>query len=545
MHHHRVADSTVASQSSFVNDRCQCSPVERHRISNNSEASSYCSGREGTGGNVYLDKRSLRHGIWNLSSGSSPQRRDARRRHYKDSPDKTSNFINSLRTYYAHEPESDVATPQITQDFIQARLEADYTDPVYSPLQKCGTTSVLGTAADGDVYAKTIFCGREWCPTCGTKGSTIHMQRVSRWYSKAQKITVIGYLVLEFKLDARDKLRNTDELRRIRLAVKRWLKRNGFERGLMRWHYFNDKNPGVYNPHLNILLDCAYIKSDRLEEIKKGLAKLLHQDMVIVNYQYSNKVNKKMHWLRYVTRPTFLDAEWDHELALEMMTGKVDPKTGKTRHFRTSSTWGKWDHLPVVWQLKTREGAALSKLAELDKKDIKWHKETVIYESYDRQTRQFYFERATRLIQYQTRLLRSNGFKDVAPGWLLFAGHGPVVRTPQREGWLLERWRECEVKAKVMSQYELYNEIDTLCVSKTGKKGDNMMINDSQSSSMPVNRHRSGSVLPYTEMREYFRRVREYKDAIRHNLPQSETHRLWIALNKPGHQKQKASGRQN
>ncbi|GAI63033.1 unnamed protein product, partial [marine sediment metagenome] len=115
-----------------------------------------------------------------------------------------------------------------------------------------------------------------------------------------------------------------------------------FKRGLFRWHWFGDKLPGKWNPHLNGLVDGARLEPQRLEAIKAELRAALHVPDLIVHYSYCSTLGQMLQTLRYITRATFRDYAWDPYMAHELW------------NFRNGRWWGDWNQAPV-WELKQAE----------------------------------------------------------------------------------------------------------------------------------------------------------------------------------------------
>lgn len=202
----------------------------------------------------------------------------------------------------------------------------------------CSRWAVIGQCAEGHTVAKEILCGREWCSVCGEEWSKAHQRRFSRWLPKAQQITKMGYWVLEWPDDSRCKLRSKSELSDMGKLVKSMFITLGYKRGLRRWHYFGDKMRGKYNPHLNVLVDGAYIEPELLAYMKEYLRFRLHEPELIVHYSYFHTVGLMVHKLKYVTRATFLSRSWDDEFADELF------------NFQNSNYWGVW-HEDIAWSL--------------------------------------------------------------------------------------------------------------------------------------------------------------------------------------------------
>lgn len=168
-------------------------------------------------------------------------------------------------------------------------------------------------------------------------------------------------------------------------AGGRGSKRKGgfFGRGLGRWHWFGDKKAGKWNPHLNVLVDCdsllpgvreemtaeieaykaelqgkarrkvagiemflagrsGYLPKPLLERIKAELREALGCPDLIVHYKKRDEPGKIMHTLRYVTRATFRQYDWNPYMAHELW------------NFRNVRWWGSWNGEPA-WELAQAE----------------------------------------------------------------------------------------------------------------------------------------------------------------------------------------------
>lgn len=230
--------------------------------------------------------------------------------------------------------------------------------------RRCGSSAILAECSQGDYhYAKVIYCGSEWCPKCGEDGSEIHQRRYAGYLKRIQKIALMGYFVIELP----DRYRITtcytqSDIKDFRQRVINCLGgvsqgRKGrvggfFKRGVSRFHWFGDKNPGKYNPHLNILVDAGYLAKGQLKVIKAALRAATGIPDLIVNYRYTSKAAKMCHIARYVTRSTFRNIEWDMTLAHELYK------------FRNVTWWGSWK-TDNVWNLEAGEGlAAVAEIQE-------------------------------------------------------------------------------------------------------------------------------------------------------------------------------------
>jgi len=180
------------------------------------------------------------------------------------------------------------------------------------------------------------------------------MRRFARWLPKAQQFEVMGYFVFTIPQELRAKYRTKKALSRLGHQVQELLKSCGYSRGLRRWHWFGDKS-AKYHPHLNCLVDGGFVSPRKLYAIKRGYASLLGVDLADVNYRYRESLGRMVHTLKYVTRATFTDYEWDIGMALEL------------RGFRNMVVWGRgqWDNEPC-WSLADLGGKAKAEVEGLD-----------------------------------------------------------------------------------------------------------------------------------------------------------------------------------
>lgn len=234
----------------------------------------------------------------------------------------------------------------------------DLNSAEYEPkASNCGHFAVMTQCLGEQKHTilMSLNCGQEWCPTCGQDGSHAHLRRISRVLPKARQIASMGYLVIEYPNDCRSALRNTeflnDQYKRVMSCLKgtkRGQGRNGwFKRGLIRMHFFGDKVTGKYNPHFNVLVDAEYMPHDKLNELKQALREACGVSNLIIHYSFVSPgdpqyIAKMYHRVRYVTRATFKNLNWDVELAWDL------------KNFRNQRWWGKWNDAPV-WDI-TRNG---------------------------------------------------------------------------------------------------------------------------------------------------------------------------------------------
>lgn len=218
----------------------------------------------------------------------------------------------------------------------------------------CNVGYIKGNCVNGHRYLKAVFCGKEWCENCGQDGSPSHIRRMGRWMPKINQMQSMGYLVITIPEAAREHFKTPEALTDFRTFVKRKLQRDGYKRGLIRYHYFGDCNKcngrgcidckgtavsSKYHPHLNVFIEGGAIPKARFKkyfgEWRKSLQTFFYKYTGIDNltgnlhYQHTTIDAKKTHLLKYVTRATHRN--FNKEIAKNL------------KGYRTTSTWGKWE----------------------------------------------------------------------------------------------------------------------------------------------------------------------------------------------------------
>jgi hypothetical protein len=238
----------------------------------------------------------------------------------------------------------------------------------------CGGYAQVSSCSTGKHhFGKKLFCNQQWCLICGKMDSAAHKRRMARKVPKVRQLKAVGNLVIEWPVSYRPGLRTKKAWRdAVDVAAevlfgkhtRRGREGGYFERGLEDWHWFNDERPGyradVFNPHMNFILDYpGALEPEELASLKDDLREALGCRDLIVHYGFATTPGQIMHLVRYNTRATFLNREWDDRLAAELYD------------FRQSRSWGKWNDEPV-WELAQAEAEgeniggldAVSKLQE-------------------------------------------------------------------------------------------------------------------------------------------------------------------------------------
>jgi len=197
----------------------------------------------------------------------------------------------------------------------------------------CLNGYLMGQCELGHHFAKPILCGKEFCVDCGEKWSWIHQRRYYRWLPKVKSMQTVGYLVVTLPMEVRSYFLDKDHLNAFRSYCLQLLKREGFDRGLCRWHWCGDDGYN-WHPHLNFLFPGMYIPKPKLNELrKKMIARLVSMTKIpvhtiVAKYKYSDQAWKKRHWCKYVTRATWRKFS--------------QPLAHVIKNYRNNVHWGDW-----------------------------------------------------------------------------------------------------------------------------------------------------------------------------------------------------------
>jgi hypothetical protein len=164
-------------------------------------------------------------------------------------------------------------------------------------------------------YLVKIPCKKECCPECGQQNSLYHKQQKMRMYPYVLEMFSecgsVGYFVITTPMWLRERLKDKKERYKFRRYIERLLKREGFKKGVSRWHFAGDSSTKWY-PHLNVLIPASYIDDKRLERIKKLLKRRYGIEDIF--YEYIKDLPRLNFVIEYVSRPTFnLQNEVEYE----------------------------------------------------------------------------------------------------------------------------------------------------------------------------------------------------------------------------------------
>ena len=206
--------------------------------------------------------------------------------------------------------------------------DVDIPEALRSPPEtpSCSKGFLKGICLDGHHFAKQLLCNKEYCKTCGEQWSYAHQRRYFRWLPKLKTMKSVYYLVISPPRETWHLFKDQKKLNEFRKYIKRFMIYKGFEKGLMRWHWFGDckickgklkdcfKCNGTgagteFYPHLNLLFDSEYINDLSTWKYKFAwkLSKMFDIDVkqCVVNGAFYKNEKQKFHKLRYVTRATF------------------------------------------------------------------------------------------------------------------------------------------------------------------------------------------------------------------------------------------------
>jgi hypothetical protein len=206
-------------------------------------------------------------------------------------------------------------------------------------LFRCGVL-IKGTCKDkacGRVHIIKNPCKKEWCPDCGVPGSAYHMYLFAKALNYALEMLrrgAVGYFVITCPLELREKWKNREVLSEVVNYIRRMLAREGFPYGYYKWHFAGDANPGVWYPHLNVLVPGGYLTPEKLERIKRLIYE--HLGIKVVYYEYARDVKRVIHMAYYITRPT-----WNMQVEVEAEGWSKFRKNGiwGKKYFQNAGAW--------------------------------------------------------------------------------------------------------------------------------------------------------------------------------------------------------------
>jgi hypothetical protein len=158
----------------------------------------------------------------------------------------------------------------------------------------CGNTALEMEGIDtGSTYYRFMYCYRWLCRKCGSKGGLIHRKRMSKLFARISKIYSgfekeeneklelinLRQTVFTLPMEIRKYFETRESLQAFCRMCERVTYRMFPERPSIRYfHAFGDKNPGVFNPHVNV----------HTFEFEKGRLVLTPEELEDMKYRYKN-----------------------------------------------------------------------------------------------------------------------------------------------------------------------------------------------------------------------------------------------------------------
>lgn len=196
------------------------------------------------------------------------------------------------------------------ETFIKGKAPRENPDKIY----KCTKGMLWGQTTKNNYY-RLVTCGKDWCSDCGAFHSYPHDRRIAKIFPRLERLLVqeqksIQYLVITVPFKLRELFRNQEVLNKFRTYWRRKLKREGNNRGIMRWHWCGEDGY-KWAPHLNILMEGGYLERSVLKLWRKELAQWFKNEFKL-NYlpaanfytSFTNDTVKLKHWTNYVLRAT-------------------------------------------------------------------------------------------------------------------------------------------------------------------------------------------------------------------------------------------------
>lgn len=213
-------------------------------------------------------------------------------------------------------------------------FEIQNSDSSSHNLPPCLRKIIQIKCSEGHTFYLYIGCYKEWCRHCGGENGPLHKRRMARLRHKIMQMEgPLGYLVITFPSMVIKKLKNKENLNKVRRYLVRKFKREGFQRGVVTFHLGNKE--GKFQPHLNLILEKAKYLDKRtfLKRWKNDIAYWILRNFgikikqVVIYYSYfSGTKEERYSLLWYITRPT-----------LTHPTPKIAKLLEK---YRTISHWG-------------------------------------------------------------------------------------------------------------------------------------------------------------------------------------------------------------
>lgn len=177
---------------------------------------------------------------------------------------------------------------------------------------RCTPNYISTYCKNNHLSLRPVYCGKEWCETCGAKGSPTHLRRMARaWHRIVECSEDLGYLVVTIPPQMGDLRYDPEVIKKIKKYIWRKLIREHITSwGLCRIHWEGDKSP-KYFPHWNFLFPARWIEKSVLTKFREDYTRWLKETFKVdgfesadLHYEFASNLTHKIHLLEYVTRPT-------------------------------------------------------------------------------------------------------------------------------------------------------------------------------------------------------------------------------------------------
>jgi hypothetical protein len=201
------------------------------------------------------------------------------------------------------------------------------------------TPGMITGETTGKYFFKMVTCGRDWCPDCGKIYSQTHSRRIVINIPRVKQIlqkSKLQYLIITIPAQLRINFNNKEALNDFRTYWRRKLKREGYKKGVMRYHWAGEDGY-IFKPHLNILMPGGWISKNMLAKWRAELAVWFQNYCGTANLPkaniytaYTSKEEKAKHWVSYVFRSTQVSFnKWSEKTIVgyrnTSVFGKFDP----------------------------------------------------------------------------------------------------------------------------------------------------------------------------------------------------------------------------
>lgn len=217
-----------------------------------------------------------------------------------------------LESYPQAEPQPvDNSGPVRFSDWLKVNGHAD--DGL--KLDECSLRVEHWTCDNGHDFYFRKYCGREYCPTCGAKGSYYHMRRVLRAAEHFVWPVTWGNLTMTMPREISEGRPGKAQLRRLQNLA--WeVARDAFdlEGGEVVVHLIGRQDQGLH-VHFEVLFhrfgcfNKGKVEPEKIANIKKAWAQKLNEEYDLklettdIHYSFAATHPRKWHKLMYIHRP--------------------------------------------------------------------------------------------------------------------------------------------------------------------------------------------------------------------------------------------------